>query len=297
MGDKTFRKRIEEEVGDFAAIYAGHLAAYKARLKALDEANVNGPLNSWHHTFDIPFEKSSELYLLKRKRTKKKSALKPSSMHSAVIDTIHELGLEDLRLGAINVRDPRISAALDLGLLTVDDLAPLYVKSKKDQRLLGMGPVTRATLNRGDPFFWRALLEILCRAYIASRGRRPWPLTRKVDLAFDLDEIRRTLPGGKWNKDKVLKVLRTKEPYKTKYPPSASAASKAGVGEDRVQEITESIGPMNDGALERLKDKFPAVFFEVADKRWEEQGKPADLNKIKKKLEEAGRIAESDRGG
>ena len=106
---------------------------------------------------------------------------------------------------------------------------------RKDQRSLEMGPVTRAKPDRGDPFFWRALLEIFCRAYIASRGRRPWPLTRKVDLAFDLDEIRRTLPNGNWNKDDVLEVLRNKEPYKTKYPPSTSATPRAGVGEDRVK--------------------------------------------------------------
>jgi hypothetical protein len=106
MADKTFRKRIEEEVRDFAAIYAGQLAAYKGRLEAYDaDENVRSTLNPWHHTFDIPFEKSSELYLLKRKRTKKKSALKPSTMHDAVIDTIHELGLEELHLGAINIRD------------------------------------------------------------------------------------------------------------------------------------------------------------------------------------------------
>jgi hypothetical protein len=53
MSDKTFRKRIKEEVGDFEAIYAGHLAAYKARLEALDaEAEARGPLPPWHYTFD-----------------------------------------------------------------------------------------------------------------------------------------------------------------------------------------------------------------------------------------------------
>jgi hypothetical protein len=208
MSDKTFRVRIKEEASDFASIYAGHLAAYKARLAA----NVNGTPGPWQSTFDIPFESSIKRYLAQH--PEEKGDFKPSSMHDAVIDTIHELGLEELHLGAIKYSDFRITVALELGLLTVDDLAPLYVLPEKDQRSLEMGPVTRNKPDRSDPFFWRTLLEIFCRAYIASRGRRPWTLTDKIDLAFDLDEIRREVFDGRWDKDAVLKVLATKDPYK-----------------------------------------------------------------------------------
>jgi hypothetical protein len=289
MGDKTFRDRIEEEVCDFAPIYASYLAAYKARVEARHAENEQGCFSGWDHAFAIPFDSSTKRYLAEH--PEEENDFKSSSMHDAVIATIHELGLEELRLGAISGGDPRINLALDLGLLTVDDLAPLYVLPNEDQRSLGMGPITRAKPERDDPFFYRTLLEIFCRAYIASRGRRPWPLARKIDLAFDLDDIRRTLPDKKWNKKAVLKILREKDPYKSKYPGSSSATPKAGVGEDRVQEITDMIGPMDDYALERLKTIYEAVFFEVADERL--QRRPSNLDEIKKALDEAGRIGDA----
>ena len=98
---------------------------------------MNGSLNPWDYTFAIPFEDSIKRYLARH--PEEKGDFKSSSMHDAVIATIHELGLEELHLGAITYRDPRVSAALDLGLLTVDDLAPLYVLSEKRPTVVGNG--------------------------------------------------------------------------------------------------------------------------------------------------------------
>jgi hypothetical protein len=289
MGNKSFRERIEEEISNFPAIYAEFVEAHN---RYVDRNMEEGLLNSWAHTFEVPFENSVKQHLAENPEALAKEF--PSySKHATVIATIQELRLHELRLGAISYADPRITVALELGLLDVDDLAPLYLLSEEEQRSLGMGPIRRAEADRSDPFFWRTMLEIFCRAYIASRGRRPWPLTRKIDLAFDLDEIRQTLPNERWNKKAVLKVLRDKEPYKTKYPPSDSAAASAGVGEDRIQEITGWIGPMDDGAMERLKTLHEDLFFKVSDKRWADQRRPRDLDGIKEVLEHSNTLGDA----
>jgi hypothetical protein len=187
--------------------------------------------------------------------------------HQIVLEAIEELGVHKLRLGSLtfkNIEDYlRVSAALDTGLLTPDDVVPPSGEGLNEFD----GLAQRMMSDPGDPFFWRSLLEILCRAFVASRGRRPWPLHQTIDLAFDLDDIRQTLPKRRWNKRAVLKALR-KPPYAAKYPRTGSAAALEGVGEDRIQEITDLIGPMDDEAIfVRLRNLFPDAFERVWDAR------------------------------
>jgi hypothetical protein len=99
MSEKTFRDRIVEEVRDFTTIYAGFLAAYNAALKDFhaDEANKGQSLGPWHYMFDIPFESSTKRYLAQHPEERQLPA-----KHNEIIATIHELGLEELHLGAIS---------------------------------------------------------------------------------------------------------------------------------------------------------------------------------------------------
>jgi hypothetical protein len=180
--------------------------------------------------------------------------------HDAVVQAIGDLGVKELRLGALEIQDSRILAALEGGLFTPDDLVPPSPDSPVEFEKL----VRRQKPDHGDPIFWRALLEVFCRAFNAQQGRRPWTLEMTIELAFDMNEIRLTLPNRLWNKDAVQKVLRTKLPYTERYP---ARGSLAGVGEDRIQAITDLIGPIDYEALKRLRDLFPDAFFKVADAR------------------------------
>jgi hypothetical protein len=280
MGDKSFRVRIKEEATNFATIYADFVEAHKRYVDST--GNQEGTLNAWYHAFEVPFESSVKAHLAKHPEEKKDFKL---SRHDAVVGTIQALELDELHLGGLTHTDPRISMAIEFGLLKTDDLAVL---SEEDKRSLGIGKLILGKPDRGDPFFWRTLLEIFCRAYIASRGRPPWTLALKIELAFDLDEIRKTKPDQKWKTEDFLKALR-KEPYKSKYPSSVSVAGRGGVGEDRVREIVNWMHPMDDDALERLKEKYETAFFEVADKR--EAGRPPNLNGIREKLQLADKLS------
>jgi hypothetical protein len=254
MSDKTFKERVREEIANFPAIYADFKEEYKAGSEeGLDES-------VWLHLFGVPFDGRDD-----QPNDHAKRALGARHRHDAVKKAVQELGVSELRLGKLVIKNYEAWPAgllIEQGILTPDDVVP-----PSGEHHSGFGiDFDRAKPDHRDPFFWRALLEVFCRAFVASRGRRPWPLIQIVDLAFDLDDIRRNLPKQRWNKKKVMEALR-KEPYITKYPESTSAAGSADVGEDRIQQITDVIGPMNDQALANLKKFFPEEFSKVVDLR------------------------------
>lgn len=251
MSDKSFKTRVKEEAESFDEIYARFQSDL---ITKRDEGLVE---NSWVHLFAVPFGDS---LTYEKPKAEDLERLNVRHKHYAARKAVEELGLHKRRLGMLEIKDEHIGAALDLGLLTPEAVAPPS----------GAGPssieglVSRYKVSHDDPVFWRTLLEILCRAFVALPGRPGWTLFRYIDLAFDLDEIRRDLPGARWNKDDVLKALKTREPYKTKYK---GTYQYAGVGEDRVQKITDLIGQMDDEALLKLARLFPDETREVAEAR------------------------------
>lgn len=252
MSDKTFKDRVKEEIDSFSEIYA----QFKEDLQAKsDEHSIE---SNWLHLFDVPFEGSRKQPKVK---TKDKPPFEAPNKHEAVLDAINELGVHRLRLGALEIKDSRISAALELGLLAPDDIVPPSSEEQSDYDRLAL----RYTTDRGDPIFWRTLLEVLCRALMAPRGPRPWSQLKQIELAFDLDEIRRDLlPNARWDEDAAIRILNTEKRYASKYPGSRDMS---GIGKDRVTKITSLIGPMDDEALNRLKKRYPESFFKVADAR------------------------------
>jgi hypothetical protein len=186
MSNKSFRDRIREEVPEFPDIYAEFYEDFKARAADGLVENV------WHHLFAVPFN-GVELNESDEKDAARLK-LKVKHKHQAVLEAINDLGLHELQLGALtfnNIEDYlKVSAVLDTGLLTPDDIVQPSGKGFKQFD----GLAQRKKADPSDPFFWRSLLEILCRALVAKRGRKPWPLNRTIDLAFDLDEIRQTSP-------------------------------------------------------------------------------------------------------
>lgn len=254
MSDKTFKQRVREEAENFRTIYEDFRDDYRA---AKHEEQFQD--DRWTYLFGVPF---NGFELNAQPNDDAMRALKVPHRHDAVKAAIHELGIHDLRLGGLEIHDIRIATALDLGLATPNDLVPPSSKNPGEFGQL----VTRKKLEYDDPFLYRALLEVLCRALVASKGPTPWPLARTIHLACDMDMIRRKLPHKRWNKKAVLKALQS-EPLASKYPGSNSKNSQAGVGPDRVDEIVKLIGPMDDEALNRLKILFPEAFFKVIDQR------------------------------
>ena len=249
MTEKTLRQRVKEEAVHFAEIYAD----FKEDLK---EKSYQGVVESnWLHLFGVPFD---GLLLYESATDQARHALNLPHRHDAVLKAIQKLGVHKLRLGALVIGDDRITPALEAGLLTPDDIVPPVSEPGGELERLAR----RLKPDHSDPIFYRTLLEIFCRAFVASSGPKPWTLPQWIELAIDLDEIRSGLRNARWNKDAALKVLQGSEPYVKKYPRSDN---QAGVGEDRVQKITDLIGPMDDEALDRLKKLFPDEFFKVAD--------------------------------
>jgi hypothetical protein len=245
----SFKQRVRVEARLFPKLYADFLEDYKSKSE-------EGVVQSvWLHLFGVPF---NGFVLDEKPSDDARRSLKAPHKHDAVARVIHELGINELRLGALEIKDTRVLAALESGLLTEDDLVPPSGNQPWEFERL----VTRQKPDHSDPIFWRTLLEIFCRAFISSQGPGPWPLTKTIELAFDLDEIRRTLPNARWNADAARKALR-KKPYITKYQGSNSKGG--AVGEDRIRPITKLIGPMNDEALARLEAIFPEAFYKVAE--------------------------------
>ncbi len=284
MGEqKTLRQRVDEEIPNFTRIYASYVAVYESKAKD------SGPDDPWSYAFDIPYESEATLY-----------PADPSERHDVVVKTVCEMGLDECRLGGTIIKDDRINKALDFGYLTLEDLAPLYSLPLADQEVHKMGPMIRFKLDRRDPFFWRTLLELFCRAY-NSRGPSEWPLAKKIDFALDLHEIWQKKLDLTWRPGRVLEILRNDEPYKSKYPETGRGDKKrAGIGPDRIQDIIDWIGPINEETLERLKAKNEAVYFEVTDKRWAERrwpgremNSPLTLEEISEILNEVEKLGET----
>jgi hypothetical protein len=288
MSDKTFKDRINEELPNFQRIYKSFSAARKRYLKRY--SGQEGVLNEWYYSFDIPFESSGKRYLEEHREGKQ------ASRHDFVINTIRELELDELYLGGFTTNgNLEVLTAVRLGLLEENQLHQL---TAEEQQSLG---IRLHKPDRGDPIFWRTLLEILCRAYVTSRGRKEWPMIREMDLALDIWEISEKNPAKKLSIDDFHAELNEGKPYKAKYPPNISASGRAGVGEDRIKKVLSWMAPLDDEALSRLRSKDEVAFLEVFDKRW---GKPPqDIDQIKGTAKFAVNLAdqmykdEDDHGG
>jgi hypothetical protein len=177
MTEKTFKQRVKEEAVHFAEIYA----AFK---EDLEEKSLQGVVQTnWLHLFAVPID---GLLLHERPDDNARRALGVPHRHDAVLKAVQQLCVHELRLGALEIKDFGITPALDARLLTPDDIVPPSPRPPGPfERLAG-----RQKPDDSDPIFWRTLLEIFCRAFVASQGEKPWALSRWIDLAFDLDEIR-----------------------------------------------------------------------------------------------------------
>jgi hypothetical protein len=252
MSDKTFKRRVMDEAKAFAEIYEN----FRADLETWQ--NEKSPMdNDWGHLFAVPLNGGEA-----REPADKKAARlkwKVPHKHDAVREAVDQLG-DLMRVGPIVINDQRVSTALEMGLLIPNDIAP----SPKDG-FVGVDRLARRLKPEyDDPIFWRALLEVFCRAFTASKGRPPWPVNKLIVLAFDMDAIRRDEPKKVWTIDDFHEVLGTKK-YLKFYPKNASATDQIGVGRDRIKQILQLIGPMDDGALGRLKKLFPKEFDEGFD--------------------------------
>jgi hypothetical protein len=210
------------------------------------------------------------------------------SLSQNVLDTVRRLRLNALRLGGIATNDWRVSRALNLGLLSVDDLEPLYSKSASysDGKR-----IERPRVDGGDPFFWRTLLEVFCRAFLAETGRpKEWPAKRIVSLAFDLVEIdHKYFKDSERSNRKLFKKLREHEPYMSKYWDSDRGKWKVSL--DAVNKLMKDIKPKDDivRVLERVKIDHETQFFAEVDKRFPSRRKPKNLAELNKILESVDR--------
>ncbi|UPT96452.1 hypothetical protein J4G48_0046890 [Bradyrhizobium barranii subsp. apii] len=253
MTEKTFKQRVRDEAIHFEEVYADFKNDILARGFAGQSA--------WEHLFFVPF---GNLLPPEKPSDEARRALNVPHRYDAARRTIQNLGLDELLVGPLLKNDLRISALLEIGLLTPDETVPPSGKHDGEFGRL----VKRLKAVPDDPIFWRALLEVFCRAFISTPGQRTWKLEDYIELAFDLDEIRRESPAARWKAKSAKEKLR-RRPYVERYK-----KEKLGiVGEDRIRRITDLIGPMDDGALERLKKLFPEPFFEVDDRRWRRQTK------------------------
>lgn len=254
MSDKTFKQRVVEEAKQFAEIYEYFRDDLEARQR--EDGSVS---NDWQHLFAVPLNGAEANEPADRKAAR--FEWKVPHKHDAVRKAVDQLD-ELMRVGAIVTTDMRISTALDMGFLSPNDIAP-----GPDDGQAGVdGLAQRLKPESDDPIFWRALLEVFCRAFTASRGRPPWSIKQIIDLAFDMDDIRRRNRTKELEVSDFCEALRQGE-YTEIYPKSTSAAEQASVGEDRIRQVIKIIGPMDKAALCRLKAIFPEEFDEAADRR------------------------------
>jgi hypothetical protein len=242
MTEKSFKERVLEQSLNFRKIYAEFAGETAADRR-----------DSWEEAFEMPFP-DGEVDFIDWQPNKVFNAM---FKNEAVTQTLLELGVHEVWLRDLYYDDPRIEDAFSKRQFSRKQLVPPSKDNLWDERHLHEHNAISV-----DPIFWRALLEIFCRAFITAN--RTWTLEQTIDLAFDLDEIRRTLPGARWNKRKVRKIVNTSKQYASKYP---GTSHQAGVGEDRIQEITDDIGPMDDGALDRLEAMFPKLYAKVRHQR------------------------------
>jgi hypothetical protein len=199
MTDKTLKQRVHEEAVHFAEIYAD----FKQDLLERRGETQNG----WEYLFDIPFG-----YVLPGETPKDKAlgTLNIPVRYHAASKAVKQLGLDKLQLGPLSIKDLRVVAALEAGILTPDDIAPPSIEDPVEYARMAARDTTDCT----DPIFWRALLEVFCRALISTPGPRPWKLADYIELAFDLDDIRRR--SGAWDAKDAKNKLRER-PYAERY--------------------------------------------------------------------------------
>ncbi|MGJ4902329.1 hypothetical protein ACQR0V_12220 [Bradyrhizobium sp. HKCCYLS2058] len=291
MGDKTFSGKVREHAADFAQIYEDFWANYKRSCKAREDSNTDSDLSGdpWRYLFEAPILKRSELSLPHKPATHSDTRdsiaglFMDPLLQAAVIETAKRLGLADQRVGGIETNDPRIGLAIDLGMLTYDDLEPLYRIPKAKQLAHGKYYVTRHLADGTDPFVWRTLLEVLCRTFLALPGPRQWPAKRTLQLGFDLLKINAEFKkeGKRFSIDKAYKKLNSERgSYKTKYPD--------GVGRERIEKLLKDVGPMNKDFFRGLKRAFGKEFSEEFDRFL--RPRPKTLKEIEQALQQAGQI-------
>ena len=260
MSDKTFKTRVCEEAKNFVEIYEFFKNDHSARV---DEGLAG---NAWLHVFEVPINDGYAPQEQQSFQIRGKQKTFPHK-HDVVKKAVQQLKIGELRLGPLIYSDPRIGAALEYGIATPDDLFPPSGEQPKEFE----GLVKRGKVNHADPYFWRALVEIFCRALVSTGGRRPWSTSELIEFAFDLMDIRLNYLEDRWDADKALKILRTKQPYASKknYRSAESAAGLAGIGRDRVNEIEKLMGgPVSSEGLNKLKGLFPDIYFVVAERHY-----------------------------
>lgn len=253
MSNKTFKERALDEAENFAEIYD----YFRKDLEAWQN-EYSSAVEDWQHLFAVPLNGAEPHEPADRKAARLEWKL--PHKHDAVRKAVDQLG-DLMRVGPIVSNDICVSTALDMQFLSPNDVAP----GPRDGQA-GVGRLAdRLKPESDDPVFWRAVIEVLCRAFTASRGQPPWSLERMIELAFDMDDIRRRDPKKEWGVSDFHKALQQGEYIKI-YRKNESAAQLASVGEDRIKQIIKIIGPMDKGALSRLKAIFPEEFDKGADK-------------------------------
>lgn len=73
-------------------------------------------------------------------------------------------------------------------------------------------------LDTGNPFHWRALLEAFTHTYVTeTKDRSSLSANKRLQLARDMDEVRRRYFGGKWQPTRTAKILREEIPYRKRW--------------------------------------------------------------------------------
>lgn len=253
MSDKTFKQRVFEEAASFAEIYE----YFREDLEAWQHEHSSVG-SDWQHLFAVPLNGTEAHEPADRKAAR--IEWKVPHKHDAVRKTADQLG-ELMRVGPIVTNDDRISTALDMEFLFPNDIAP-----GSGNGLAGVGNLAhRLKPENDDPVFWRALMEVLCRAFTASKGQPPWSLQQMIELAFDMDDIRRGTPTKQLKVSDYHQALQDQD-YIAIYSRNASATEHARVGKDRIKQVMKLIGPMDKRALSRLKAIFPEEFEKGAER-------------------------------
>lgn len=138
--------------------------------------------------------------------------------------------------------------------------------------LLSSEPPLEAWLrvDRGDPIFWRTLLEIFCRTFDVEDGAPEfWSKRKYFELACDAVFIREKLP--KWSKAEAANYLARNKPYSPKYVETRAHMARferskvrgsAGIAR-RLAELEEWIGSLDAEGLGQLRQKDRALFDDV----------------------------------
>jgi hypothetical protein len=114
-------------------------------------------------------------------------------------------------------------------------------------------------LDAKDPYHWRALLEAFVRDYVTYRGR-PDQKTRESFFRFAVDVagVIQAHSVDEKNSSDVATALLKFEPYRSRY-----ASTNFDALRKDVKNVTKLIGPMKEGALVRLAQIDPDLFFDI----------------------------------